>query len=148
MRKVPRPIVTVHGEDVNVEIPRILTVRASFLSEGLFDERTGGDPEEEDLYEIEVADLTDELLEPIGFSRLFPSAPQSWVDEEEDGEAALRLPAEEYARALAWDLANAPLCNWPEICEAARGWDSWTVGEIIERLPPEWTPVELLPEED
>jgi hypothetical protein len=148
--RIPRPIVTVHGEDVNVEIPRLLTVRAAFLSEGLFDETSGGDPEEEDLYDIEVTDLTDELLEPIGFARLFPSSSsQSWLDEEEEEEAPSgSLPAEKYALALAWSLANAHPSNWSDVCEAARGWDSWMIEDVFERLPPEWTPEVLLPEED
>src|SRR4028119_2326894 len=80
MEEIPRPFVSVHGEDVDVEIPGLLTIRATYLSEGLFDERAGGDPEEEDLYEVEVTHVEDVLLAPVQFPRLTPSAGPQWAD--------------------------------------------------------------------
>ena len=65
MPDVPRPIISVFGEDVDVELPGLLRLSASFLSEGLYDEEAGGDPEEEDLYEVEVTHACDALIEPI-----------------------------------------------------------------------------------
>jgi hypothetical protein len=143
---IPRPILSVHGEDVDLEIPRLRTGRASFLSEGLFDEWAGGDPEEEDLYEVEVTHERGLLIEPIVFSRLAPAAPQAWVDDEDTGPAV--LPMERFVLALGWHLANADPENWRAVCEAARGWDSWTVEDLLTRVPPEWTPEPLLPDED
>ena len=143
--RIPRPIVSVHAEDVDVEIPGVLTVRASYLSEGLFDECAGGDPEEEDLYEVEVTHARDLLLQPITFPRLGPAAPKAWVDEDSGPEA---LPAERFALALAWELANAHPSNWRSVCGAAKGWDSWTVEHVLEGTPPDWTPEPLYPDED
>lgn len=148
MSAIPRPIVSVHGEDVNVEVPGLLTVRTSFLSEGLFDEATGGDPEEEDLYEVEVTDLKDRLLEPIRFARLFPASHSSWLDDEEDPSPAAALPAEGFSLALAWDLTQAHPSNWERVCAAAKGWDSWMFTDALERLPSDWTPEPLFPDED
>ena len=147
--RVPRPIVSVHGEDVDLELPGLLTVRTTFLSEGLFDERAGGDPEEEDLYEVEVAHAGDALLEPITFPRLMPAASRAFLgEEEEDFEFAGNLPMERFVLALAWNLAQADPSNWGLVCEAARGWDSWMVDDALARLPPEWTPEPLVPDEE
>jgi len=146
MATIPRPIVSVHGEDVDVEVPRLLTIRATFLSEGLFDEWAGGDPEEEDLYEVEVTHERGALLEPITFPRLMLSTSTEWVDE--DDPAPRQLPMERFLLALAWELANADPSNWLRVCEAARGWDSWMVDDAFNRLLPDWTPEPLLPDED
>ena len=144
--RIPRPIVNVHGEDVDVELPRLLAVRGTYLAEGLYDEWAGGDPEEEDLYEFEVTHAGTALLEPIVFPRLAPAAATDWDDEGEPRSGP--LPAERFALALAWSLANAHPSNWSELCEAARGWDSWMIEEILSRVSPEWTPEPLLPDED
>lgn len=147
---IPRPIVAVHGEDVDVEIPGLLTVRASFLSEGLFDLEAGGDPEEEDLYEVEVTHAAGLLLQPIVFARLSQASPHGLLDELEelDEEGPVDLPIERFVIALAWELANAHPSNWPRICETARVWGAWTVEEVLTQLPPDWTPEPLLPDED
>jgi hypothetical protein len=142
--RIPRPIVGVHGEDVDVEVPGLVTVRATFLSEGLFDERAGGDPEEEDLYEVEVTHPGVALLQSITFPRLLPSS-SSWLADE-DGER--HVPAERFVLVLAFDLAQAHPTNWARVCEAAKGWDSWMLEDAYTRLPPDWTPVELLPDLD
>jgi len=149
MAAIPRPIVSVHGEDVDVEIPGLLTLRATYLSEGLFDEWAGGDPDEEDLYEVEVTHARDALLSPILFSRLLPASPKSWLDDEDEGLGGPEpLPMERFALALAWSLANAHPSNWAALCQAARGWDPWTLEDTLLRIPPEWTPEPLLPDED
>jgi len=145
MEDIPRPFVSVHGEDVDVEIPGLLTIRATYLSEGLFDERAGGDPEEEDLYEVEVTHAEDVLLAPVQFPRLTPAAEPRWADGEDGGGG---LPIEKFLLALAWELAHAHPSNWERVCQAARGWDAWTVEDAAIRLPPEWTPEPLLPDED
>jgi hypothetical protein len=49
---------------------------------------------------------------------------------------------------LAWDLAQAHPSNWTRVCEAAKGWDSWMLEDAFTRLPPEWSPVDLVPDED
>ena len=147
---IPRPILSVHGEDVDLEVPGLLTIRTTFLSEGLFDELSGGDPEEEDLYEVEVSHPGEALLEPITFPRLMPASRQSWEDDLDADEAAgeaSSLPMERFAMALAWELANADPSNWTIVCEAARGWDSWMVEDAVARLPVEWTPVPLVPDD-
>ena len=144
--RVARPILSVHGEDVDVEVPGSVIVRATFLSEGLFDERAGGDPEEEDLYEVEVSHPGEALLQTITFPRLLPSG-TSWLDEE-DGTGTRQLPVERFALVLAWDLSQAHPSNWRRICEAARGWDSWMLEDAFSRLPSDWTPQELIPDED
>jgi len=150
MAAIPRPVVGVHGEDVDVEVPGLLRLTASFLSEGLFDEEAGGDPEEEDLYEIEVQHLGDALVEPITFPRLFPASPSDLLEdvEEADESEQAALPAERFLLALAWQLANADPSAWEELCEAARVWDSWTVEDVFTAIPPEWTPETLWPEDD
>jgi hypothetical protein len=142
---IPRPILSVHGEDVDVEVPRLATLRATYLSEGLFDEWAGGDPDEEDLYEVEVSHLGEALLEPITFPRLMPSSGRAWPGQD-DGEQS--LPVERFLLALAWELANAHPSNWSRVCEAARGWDSWMIEDALLRIPSEWTPEPLLPDED
>ena len=144
----PRPIVAVHGEDVDVEVPGLLTVRATFLSEGLFDERAGGDPEEEDLYEVEVSHPGEALLQPITFPRLMPSSTASWLNDDEEDAPPRSVPVERFALVLAWDLAQAHPSNWTRVCEAAKGWDSWMIEDAYTRLPSEWTPEVLLPDED
>jgi hypothetical protein len=149
--RIPRPILSVHGEDVDLEVPGLLTIRTTFLSEGLFDELSGGDPEEEDLYEVEVSHPGDALLEPITFPRLMPASRPSWEEEIPDldveDEAASVLPMERFAMALAWELANADPSNWTVVCQAARGWDSWMVEDALSRLPTEWTPEPLVPDD-
>lgn len=144
--RVPRPLVAVHGEDVDVDVPGVVTVRATYLSEGLFDERAGGDPEEEDLYEIEITQPGELLLEPITFPRLL-RASAAWMDDE-DEPAMSQLPVERFTLVLAWDLANAHPSNWGRVCEAARGWDSWMLEDAFARLPSDWTPQDLVPDED
>lgn len=148
MPSIPRPILSVHGEDVDVEVPGLLTIRAAFLSEGLFDEEAGGIPEEEDLYEVEVTHARDVLLQPILFARLMPASsremPDEWHDETEF--AGPELPIERFLLLLAWELASAHPTNWQEVCDRARLWDSWTLEDGLYRMPPEWTPVPLIPD--
>jgi hypothetical protein len=139
----PRPILTAQGEDVYVEVPGVLTIRASFLSEGLFDEASGGDPEEEDLYEVEVTG--ESLPLALSFPRFAPSAPE-W-DPTVEGEAQ-PLPMERFALLLAWQLANAAPEQWEEVCAAARRWDSWLIEDGLQNLPSDWTPEPLLPDLD
>ena len=152
---VPRPIVSVHGEDVDVEVPRLLNLRATFLSEGLFDEQSGGDPDAEDLYEVEVTHHRDAILQPIVFPRLMPATSRAFPDEDtllemdlESDEAADTLPIERFLILLAWELANAHTDNWDQVCEAARGWDTWMIEDALHRLPPDWTPEPLIPDLD
>jgi len=145
--QIPRPIVGVHGDDVDVEVPGLVTVRATFLSEGLFDEEAGGDPEEEDLYEVEVTHPGPALPGSLTFPRLMPAVPQEWLDPGPEAEADL-LPIERFATVLAWELSNADLERWEDVCQAARHWDSWTVQDLHQRLPPDWTPVPLLPDQE
>jgi hypothetical protein len=146
---VPRPILTVHGEDAILEIPGLLTLRAGFLSEGLFDPDAGGDPDEEDLYDVEVTHARDEILEPISFPRLMPASSRAFPAEEEwDDEAPANLPIERFLLVLAWELAHAHPTNWEDVCESARGWDSFMLEDALIRIPPEWTPQALLPELD
>src|ERR1041385_6127891 len=96
---IPRPIVSVHGEDVDVEVPRLLALRATFLSEGLFNELSGGDPDVEDLYEVEVTHAGDALLQPIVFPRLAPASsrelPDEWDEDAVEGPAET-LPMERF----------------------------------------------------
>ncbi len=150
MARIPRPILTSHAEDVDLEVPGLLSIRATFLSEGLFDERAGGDPDEEDLYEVEVTHAGEALLEPITFPRLMPASTASPFDLEEDegGDSGPALPMERFVMALAWELANAHPSNWRAICQAARGWDAWMIEDAMIRLPTEWTPEPLFPDED
>lgn len=143
---IPRPILSAHAEDVDLEIPGLLNIRASFLSEELFDERAGGDPDEEDLYEVEVTHQGEALIEPITFPRLMPSSSPAWM--EDDGGPEPQLPMERFVRALGWELANAHPSNWRAVCQAARGWDAWTLEDALLRIPPEWTPEPLFPDED
>lgn len=144
---VARPILSVHGEDVDVEVPGAVTVRATFLSEGLFDECAGGDPEEEDLYEVEVSHPGGGLLQSLTFPRLLPSG-SSWLNLDDEDGGSRQLPVERFALVLAWDLAQAHPSNWRRICEAARGWDSWMLEDAFSRLPSDWTPQELVPDEE
>lgn len=150
MAQIPRPILSVHGEDVDVEVPGILMLRASFLSEGLFDTEAGGNPDEEDLYEVEVTHARDVLLQPIVFARLMPASSREMPDEFDDRTdfAGPELPIERFLMLLAWELANAHPTNWQEICDRARLWDGWTLEDGLFRIPPDWTPVPLLPDED
>jgi hypothetical protein len=150
MPAIPRPIVSVHGEDVDVEVPGLLTIRATFLSEGLFDSEAGGNPDEEDLYEVEVTHHVDEeILEPITFPRLMPASSRELPDDEADWDAAPAiLPIEPFLLALAWELANAHPSNWSDLCEGARHWDPWTIEDVLVRLPTEWTPEPLIPDDD
>jgi hypothetical protein len=147
---IPRPIVSVHGEDVDLEVPGVLTLRASFLSEGLFDLDGGGAPDEEDLYEVEVTHARDLLLQPITFARLMPASSREMPDEfTEDTEiAGPELPIERFLMLLAWELANAHPTNWQALCDRARLWDSWHLEDGLYRMPPEWTPAPLTPDED
>lgn len=146
---IPRPILSVHGEDADVEVPGLLMARASFLSEGLFDTEAGGDPDEEDLYEIEVTHARDALLEPLTFPRLMPSTSRAFPDEEDDLDALPEnLPIERFLLVLAWELANAHPTNWENVCAQARGWDTWMLEDALNRIPTEWTPVPLIPDED
>jgi hypothetical protein len=131
---------------VDVEVAGLVTIRATYLSEGLFDERAGGDPEEEDLYEIEVTHPGELLLQAITFPRLLPASAAWEVDEDEP--AMSQLPVERFVLVLAWDLANAHPSNWARVCEAARGWDSWMLEDAFSRLPSDWTPQDLMPDED
>jgi len=145
---LPRPIVAVHGEDVTIEVPGRVVVRAAFLSEGLFDEQAGGEPEEEDLYEVEVTAPEGGLLEPITFALLAPAGSRRFPEEDTDpDDFETALPVERLLMALAWELANAHPENWRAVCTAVRGWDAWTVEDALARLPGDWTPEPLLPED-
>ncbi|HEU4753781.1 MAG TPA: hypothetical protein VFU47_11795 [Armatimonadota bacterium] len=147
----PRPILSVHGEDADVEVPGLLTIRASFLSEGLFDPEAGGLPDEEDLYDIEVTHARDELLEPITFPRLMPATSRRFPEEDDFDaleELTADLPIERFLLVLAWELAHAHPTNWENVCRQAKGWDAWTLEDAMNRIPAEWTPVQLLPDED
>lgn len=135
----PRPLLATQGEDVYLEVPGVLAIRATYLSEGLFDEAAGGDPEEEDLYEVEVSG--EALPLPLTFSRLAPAAPGLDLVEE-TGEP---LPMERFALLLAWQLAASEPGEWEEICAAARGWSAWTIEDGLDRLPTDWSPEPLLP---
>lgn len=130
MDRLSPPFVTLHGGDAFLELPGLLQLRASFLSEGLFDEDAGGDPAEEDLYEIELTCLRGLLPEELSFSRLLPAAPQSWLDESDEAS-----PVERFLLVLAGELAQAPVSRWPEICRAARAWDPWMIADALDRLP-------------
>jgi hypothetical protein len=142
---MPRPIVSVHGEDVDLEVPGIVTLRATYLSEGLFDELAGGDPAEEDLYEVEVTDLRYRLFEAFTFARLSPSSSgREWLEESE----AAPLPMEQFLLALGWALANSDPSTWREVCDAYRVWDSWSVEDAVMRLPEYWQPEPLVPDLD
>ncbi len=143
---VPRPILGVHGEDADLEVPGRFVLRATFLSEGLFDERAGGDPEEEDLYEVELTSDAEDLIEPVVFHRLMPASRDAWDELGDEGPAP--LPVERFLLALAWELCLADPSNWFRVCEAARRWDSWTVEDALLRLPSNWTPEPLLPDLD
>ena len=57
-------------------------------------------------------------------------------------------PGQRFVLVLAWDLANAHSSNWDSICQAARSWDAWTLEDAAYRMPPEWTPQDLLPDDD
>lgn len=145
----PRPIVSVHGEDVDVEVPGLAFLRSTYLSEGLFNELSAGDPDEEDLYEVEVTHAGEGLLQPITFPRLLPASSRAFPGEDWDDDALpVSLPMERFLLLLAWELANAHPSNWTRLCEAARGWDSWMIEDGLVRIPTDWTPQPLLPDED
>ena len=132
---------------MDLEIPGILALRATFLSEGLFDENSGGDPDTEDLYEVELTSAGEELLEPIQFSQLAPASHCDTLGLEEEGSRPC-LPMEQFLLALAWELGNADPAVWALLCERARNWDPWTLEDILYRIPSTWAPVDLLPDED
>jgi hypothetical protein len=149
MRKIPRAIVGVHGEDVDLEVPGFFRLTATFLSEGLFDEEAGGDPGTEDLYEVELIPFSDSLLERATFPLLLPASSRRLPEDVfEFDEAPAQLPVERFLMALAWDLARAHPENWAQVCEAARHWDSWMIEDILLQIPPEWTPEVLLPDDE
>jgi hypothetical protein len=150
---IPRPIVSVHGEDVDVEVPGVVSARASFLSEGLFDPEAGGDPDEEDLYEVEVTHPRDFLPQPIVFPRLMPASSRRFPGEDDDLDVGLEelpdsIPIERFMLVLAWELANAHPTNWLAVCENAKGWDSFMMEDAMIRMPSEWTPEPLIPDDD
>jgi hypothetical protein len=134
------------GEEVSVTVPGVVSVRGTYVAEGLYDASAGGDPDVEELYEFEVAGARGPHWEPLTFPRLLPGAPPAW----EAGEAGALQPsaAERYALALAWSLSQSSPAVWPELCEASRGWDAWMVEELLDRIPASWTPVPLCPEEE
>ncbi len=139
----PRPHLSIHADDVDLEIPGVLTLRATFLSEGLFDEGSDGDPAEEDLYEVEVSSAGEELVEPIVFPRLSPvRLPFDTLDDPLGGEMG------RWVLALGWQLAASHPERWRSLCESARWWDAWAAEEILARLPSEWTPTPLIPTDE
>jgi hypothetical protein len=139
--ELPRPHLSVHGEDVTVEVPGVVTVRAAFLSEGLFGDNGDGLPEEDDLYEIEVASGADDGQAPLSFPLLTPASSRRFPEADEaPAEFETALPVERFLTALAWELANAHPENWAELCQAARGWDRWRVEDTLARLPLGWVP--------
>ena len=58
------------------------------------------------------------------------------------------IPMERFMLVLAWELANAHPSNWQAVCDSAKGWDTFMLEDAMIRMPSEWTPEPLLPDED
>lgn len=126
---LPRPRITIRGEDADLELPGILLLEASYLAEGLYDPTAGGMPDEEDLYEVEATHLGGGRSSPVRFAVLLPAARPGWpsgleeLSARELEELPQRLPIESFLLALAAALFHADPARWEAVCEEARHWD-------------------------
>lgn len=112
--------IEVSGDDIELRLPGVLLLRASYLAEGYYEENAAGQPPEQDLFHVEVFPRRPgSVREPITFPLLLPASLQAEDPEEPEEElAALRR----YLLALAAELQDAPVEAWESICERSRGW--------------------------
>jgi hypothetical protein len=140
----------VSDEETILHVPGFAVLRASYEAEGYYDEAADGDPEEQDLYRIEVLDaprataaseaLEGEAVWPLAnlgltdpaLRRLFPAT--RWSAED------LGLsPAARYLLVLAWALQEE---GRPEarqkLLQASAGWSPAVIAAAFEALPAGW----------
>lgn len=137
-------------EEVVVHVRGLVVLRATYEAEGYYDETADGDPEEEELYVIEVLDapratraaetMGGEAVWPIAnlgltdpvLRRLFPVA--DWQSEGE----GLSL-VEKYLLVLAHALREE---NEPEarqrLLTASAAWSPAIIADAFQELPARW----------
>jgi hypothetical protein len=141
---------TASDEEVLLRVSGFVVLRAAYEAEGYYDESAGGDPQEQDLYRVEVLDapraaraveamegdsvgplvdlgLTDALL-----WRLFPAA--RWAPDADP----LAL-VERYLLILAHALSEEvrPVAR-QLLLESSANWSPEVVMDAFQSLPPEW----------
>jgi hypothetical protein len=137
-------------EEVVLHVRGFAVLRAAYEAEGYYDEEADGDPEEQDLYLIEVLDapratraaeavegeavwpLADLGLADPTLRRLFPVA----------GEAAdldELAPVEQYLLVLADALAeeDEPAAR-QRVLTASAGWSPAVIADAFQALPARW----------
>ena len=109
------------GDEVELRLPGVLTLRAEFVAEGYYADDADGNPPEQDLFRIEVsAPAPAAGFEPFSYPLLLPAVPPYAAAELEPPEP-LRW-VRRYLLALAPLLEAAPPSAWEAICEASRAW--------------------------
>jgi hypothetical protein len=142
------PIVS--DEETVLHAPGFAVLRASYEAEGYYDEAADGDPEEQDLYRIEVLDapratqaaearggeavwpLADLGLTDPSLRRLFPAA--RWSAEDTGPSLVAR-----YLLVLAWALQQEARGDAAqELLSASAGWSPAAIADAYEALPAGW----------
>jgi hypothetical protein len=137
-------------EEVVLHVRGFAVLRATYEAEGYYDEAADGDPEEQDLYLIEVLDaprtadtgeaVEDEAVWPLAelglaensLRRLFPAA--RWADEARGAPLAAQYLLV-LARALT-EAAGAP--QRQRLLSASAGWAPAVIADAFEALPADW----------
>jgi hypothetical protein len=146
----PAVTLAVSDEEVVLHVRGFAVLRATYEAEGYYDETADGDPEEQDLYRIEVLDaprasraaeavegaavwpLADlGLVEPT-VRRLFPAA--RWAPDRDELEIVRR-----YLMTLAHALQDADSATARErILQSSAQWAPSVIEDRYEAVPREW----------
>jgi hypothetical protein len=140
------------GEETELAVSGFARFRATYQGEGYYDERSHGDPPEQDLYQVdildgsaesregwEVDDWGEETYEDLGlpspsYHLLLPST-QTGEDEEEIDEYRY---VKQYLLVLAFRLFTDPPESRAQILDEATCWTADLLEEAYDGLPLEW----------
>lgn len=114
--------VEVLGDEVELRLPGMLTLRAEFVAEGYYAEGADGDPPEQDLFQIDVTMPESTAgVEPFSYPLLLPATPPDGAGDLAESDASAWL--HRYLLTLAQRLSTAPPAEWETICDASRAWE-------------------------
>jgi hypothetical protein len=140
------------GEETELFVGGFARFRATYQGEGYYDERSHGDPPEQDLYQVDILDGSaesregwdvddwgEESYEDLGlpspsYHLLLPAARTS---EEDDDVDEFRY-VKQYLLLLAYRLSTEPPEYRAQILEESTCWSAELLEEAYDGLPTEW----------
>jgi hypothetical protein len=150
------------GEEAELSVAAFARFRATYQGEGYYDDRSHGDPSEQDLYQIDILDASaesrdgwdvdewgEEQFEDLGLHA--PSyhllLPAVRTGDEEDAVDELRY-AKQYLLVLAYRLYTEPPEYRAQIPEESTCWTIDLLEEAYDGLPAEWQVLGVEGEQD